>query len=105
MFVLAKCHARSKQMCDAAVVSFHFKSNGDDMHVGFQFESFVYIKPNGGIRTVRFQSAPGLQGDVGGAAIPAPAPAPASPQVPAPPPAGLHNDYGQIHNLCNAFRR
>ena len=36
--------------------------NGDDMHVGFQFESFVYIKPNGGTRPVRFQSAPGLLG-------------------------------------------
>ena len=55
------------------------------MHVGFQFESFVYIKPNGGIRTVRFQPAPGLQGDAGGAAIPAPVP------VAAPSPAGLHH--------------
>ena len=74
------------------------------MHVGFQFQSFVYIKPNGGIRTVWFQSVPGLQGDAGGAAIPVPVPAPASPGVPAPSPAGLHHDYGQIHNLCNALR-
>ena len=78
MFVLAKCHAGSKQMCGASVVSFYFESQRDDMHVGFQFESFVYIKPNGGTRPVRFQSAPGLQGDAGGAAIPAPVPAPAS---------------------------
>ena len=76
--------------------------NGDDMHVGFEFESFVSLKPNGGTRPVRFQSAPGLQGDAGGAAIPA-ALAPASPGVTARPP-GLHHDYGQIHNLCNALR-
>ena len=62
------------------------------MYVGFQFESFVYLKPNGGTRPVRFQSAPGHQGDTGGAAIPEPARA--SPGVPAPPPAGLHHDYG-----------
>ena len=37
--------------------------NGDDMHLAFQFESFVSIKPNRGTRPVRFQSAPGLQGD------------------------------------------
>ena len=72
------------------------------MRVGFQFESFVSVKPNGGTRRVRFQSAPALQGDAGGAAIPVPAPA--SPGVPAPPPAGLHHDYGQIHNLYNALR-
>ena len=64
------------------------------MHVGFQFESFVSIKPNGGTRPVRFQSAPGLQQDAGGAAIPAPVPAPASPGVTAPPPAALHHDHG-----------
>ena len=79
--------------------------NGDDMHVGFEFESFVYVKPNGGTRSVRFQSGPGLHGDAGSAAIPAPVPLPASPGVPAPAPAGLHHDYGQIHHLCNALRR
>ena len=42
------------------------------MHAGFQFESFVYIKLNVGTRPVRSQSAPGLQGDAGGAAIRAP---------------------------------
>ena len=52
--------------------------NGDDMHIGFQFESCIYIKPNGGTRPVRFQSAPGLQEEAGGAAIPARVPAPAS---------------------------
>ena len=39
------------------------------MHVGLQIKSFVSIKPNGSTRHVRFQSAPGLQGDAGGAAI------------------------------------
>ena len=77
MFVLAQCRTGSKQMRGAPVVSFYVESQRRRRADWFQFEPFVYIKPNGGTRPVRFQSAPGLQGDAGGAAIPAPALPPA----------------------------
>ena len=66
VFVLAKCHRGSKQMCDASVVSFHF------------------FNPN--VRHARLVSiGAGTQRDASaGAGIPATALAPALPGVPAP---------------------
>ena len=78
--------------------------NGDDMHVGFQFESFVSIKTQrryqarsvsiraGTPRGRRRRCNPGAGA---GAVVPG---------ATAPPPAGLHHDYDQIHHLCNALR-
>ena len=54
--------------------------NGDDMHVGFQFESFVSVNPNGGTVPGPFGFNPRRESNGT--------------------PAGLHHDYGQIHNLC-----
>ena len=90
-------------MCDTSVVSFDFRiPTGKTCPFGFNLN--LLFKSQGRYQARLVSIGAGTPGDAGGAAIPAPVPAPASPGVPAPPPAGLHHGYPQIHNLCNALK-